>query len=101
MTENAARVYTIVSQIPLGKVMTYKTVGKAVGNLNPRVVGNILHHNPDASTVPCHRVIRSDGKIASNYAFGGENEQREKLEQEGVIFFKGRVNLSHSQFFPN
>ena len=100
MTDNTKKVYEIVAKIPCGKVMTYKSVGKAVGNLNPRVVGNILHQNPDSSTVPCHRVIRSDGKIASNYAFGGENEQREKLKQEGVIFFRGKVNLSHSQFFP-
>ena len=57
------RVYKIVKQIPKGSVLTYKQVAKKVGSPKAyRAVGNILNKNYDPR-IPCHRVIRSDGKI--------------------------------------
>ncbi len=56
-------VYEIVKKIPKGKVLTYKEVAKKAGNEKAsRAVGNILNKNFDPS-IPCHRVIRSDGKL--------------------------------------
>lgn len=61
------KVFDVVKKIPKGKVLTYKEVAKKSGNEKAsRAVGNILHKNFDIS-IPCHRVIRSDGK------FGGYN----------------------------
>ncbi len=57
------RIYEVVRKIPKGKTATYKMIALAAGNPNAcRAVGNILNKNfnPD---IPCHRVIRSDGKI--------------------------------------
>jgi len=55
-------VYQIVKQIPKGKTMTYKQVAQKVGRpLAFRAVGNILNKNYNKA-IPCHRVIRSDGK---------------------------------------
>lgn len=57
------KVYEIVEKIPYGKTMTYKEV--AILAKNPkayRAVGNILNKNYNKS-IPCHRVIRSDGNI--------------------------------------
>lgn len=56
------KVLYIVRNIPKGKVMTYKQVAKLAGSTMAfRAVGNILHDNYDKN-IPCHRVIRSDGK---------------------------------------
>ena len=57
------KVYAVVKNIPKGKVLTYKEVANlADRRLAYRAVGNILNKNIDPK-IPCHRVIRSDGKI--------------------------------------
>jgi methylated-DNA-[protein]-cysteine S-methyltransferase len=66
------RVLTVVKTIPKGKTLTYKEVARRSGRLKAyRVVGNILNANFDKS-IPCHRVIRSDGKL------GGYNRGMKK-----------------------
>ncbi len=56
-------VFAIVQKIPKGKVLTYKQVAEKAGNGNAsRAVGSILKNNADKN-IPCHRVIRSDGKV--------------------------------------
>ncbi len=75
------RVFEVVRKIPKGKVLTYKEVAEKAGSpLASRAVGNILHTNHDPD-IPCHRVIRSDGKL------GGYNKgtikKRKILEEEG------------------
>ena len=61
--------------IPRGKVTTYGVIAKKLG-MSPRVVGYVLHLNPDGSKTPCHRVVNRNGRIAPGYAFGGKYEQR-------------------------
>ncbi len=57
------KVFEITKQIPKGKTASYKEVAYLAGRSAAwRAVGNILSKNFDPS-VPCHRVIRSDGKI--------------------------------------
>ncbi|TAL50776.1 MGMT family protein [Patescibacteria group bacterium] len=61
MTPFAQAVYDVVRRIPKGQTMTYKDVAVAAGRPRAyRGVGNILNKNYDPS-IPCHRVIRSDG----------------------------------------
>lgn len=68
-------VFEVVRKIPEGKTMTYKEVAEAAGSPNAfRAVGNILNTNYDPN-IPCHRVIRSDGKT------GGYNRGAEKKKQ--------------------
>lgn len=56
------KVYELVKRIPKGKVLTYKQVAQKIGNPKSyRAVGNALNKNI-SSQIPCHRVIRSDGK---------------------------------------
>ena len=56
-------VLDVVKKIPQGKILTYKEVAKHIGSSKAwRAVGNILSKNFDPR-IPCHRVIRSDGKI--------------------------------------
>ncbi len=89
------RVYAYLKTVPEGKVTTYGRIAAYLGNKNlARTVGNILHDNPNPSRYPCHRVVNSKGKVAENYAFGGAEAQRNRLEAEGIIFeSNGTVDL--------
>lgn len=81
------KIYEVVKKIPRGKVATYGQVATAAGNPRwSRVVGYALHSNPSPGEIPCHRVVRKDGRVARSFAFGGENVQRMLLEGEGVKF---------------
>jgi methylated-DNA-[protein]-cysteine S-methyltransferase len=77
-------VLKIVAGIPKGKTMTYKQVAEKAGSPNAaRAVGGIMKQNYLPS-VPCHRVIRSDGVIG-DYNRGGRNKKRELLKSEGAL----------------
>lgn len=75
------KVYRVVKKIPRGKVLSYKEVAKRAGKPKAyRAVGNILNKNMDPK-VPCHRVIRSDGKIGGFR--DGSSFKIKKLNEEG------------------
>lgn len=79
-------VYSVVAKIPKGSFMTYKEVAIRIGKPNAsRAVGTVLskNYNPD---VPCHRVIRSDGKMGG-YNRGGQDRKLAILRTEGVILY--------------
>lgn len=78
------KVREIVRKIPKGKVMTYKEVAKKAGSPNAsRAVGSVMKKNYDHS-IPCHRVIRSDGGMGG-YNRGGVNKKRQILIREGAL----------------
>lgn len=75
------KVYAVVRKIPTGKTMSYKEVATAAGNVKAaRVVAKLMSINY-ALDIPCHRVIRSDGKLGG-YNRGGEEVKRAILENE-------------------
>lgn len=77
------KVFAVVAKIPRGKVLSYKEVAKLAGRPYAfRAVGNILSKNKD-SKIPCHRVIRSDGKIGGYN--GNLGEKRKLLFEEGYL----------------
>lgn len=87
-------IYDVVKQIPKGTVATYGQVAALAGNKRwSRVVGYALHVNPDPEHIPCHRVVNRLGEVSKAFAFGGENRQIALLEQEGVNFTDGKVDL--------
>lgn len=76
------RVLIVVSEIPKGEVLSYKEVATRAGNPNAaRAVGMIMSKNHDPS-VPCHRVIGSDGKLHGYNR--GLNKKYQLLIDEGV-----------------
>ena len=89
------KIYTVVKQIPKGKVATYGLVATLAGNPRwSRVVGYALDVNPEPLIIPCHRVVNREGRVAPAFAFGGEDVQRALLENEGIIFNKdGSIDL--------
>jgi O-6-methylguanine DNA methyltransferase len=76
------RVLDVVRRIPSGKTMTYKEVARSAGKPRAyRAVGNILHGNYDPD-IPCHRVVRSDGRT------GGWNRG---TEEKAVLLKKEKL----------
>jgi O-6-methylguanine DNA methyltransferase len=82
------QVYKIVKKIPKGKVMTYKEIARAINKPRAyRAVGNVLNKNTDPN-IPCHRVVRSDGKIGGYRK--GVKKKMELLKKEGACYTKYR-----------
>ena len=90
------RVYDVVRKIPRGRVTTYGQIARMIGEpRKARYVGFAMHASPGmAGGVPCHRVVFADGRLAPGFAFGGPDDQRRMLEEEGVSFLSsGKVDL--------
>ncbi len=79
----------VVRDIPEGKTLTYKEVALRAGSPGAaRAVGTIMANNSDKS-LPCHRVIRSDGRVGGYNGIrggrGGSKAKKELLKREGVL----------------
>jgi len=86
----STRVYTKLLQVPEGKVTTYGDLAKAVGLENgQRAIGTIMKKNPYPSIVPCHRVVKSDGKIGG-FVYG-ERVKSQMLIKEVIKIKDGKI----------
>ena len=84
MNSFSHNVIETVKSIPKGKTMTYAQVAQKAGSPKAaRAVGSIMAKNQD-KTVPCHRVIRSDGSIGPYNGLQGPSKQK-LLEAEGAL----------------
>jgi len=80
------KVKALIRRIPAGKVASYGLVAALAGNPRAaRQVAWILHSSPAADNLPWHRVVNRKGKISLK-PFAGYEIQRQRLQQEGVIF---------------
>ena len=91
LTPFQEKIYKVVKEIPRGGVLTYKQVARAAGYPRAfRAVGNTLNKNINTK-VPCHRVVKSDGRV------GGYREGISRkvclLKKEGVLIKNRRVGL--------
>lgn len=79
------KVWAAITKIPHGKVLTYAQLARKIGYPHSaRAVANACGKNPYAPEVPCHRVIRSDGKLGGYSGKGGVKAKRQMLKSEGV-----------------
>ena len=86
----STKVYKKLLQVPKGKVTTYGELAKAVELKNgQRVIGMIMKKNPFPVVVPCHRVVKSDGKIGG-YTYG-ERVKSRMLANEGIKIKNGKI----------
>jgi methylated-DNA-[protein]-cysteine S-methyltransferase len=84
MTEFEKKVYKQAMKISFGKVKSYKWLAEKAGIPNgARAVGNALSKNPVPLIIPCHRVIKSDGRLGGYSAPGGILMKRKMLSIEG------------------
>ena len=73
-TDFQRQVWSKLSEIPYGKVVTYGQLAAAIGQPTAaRAVANAVGQNPYLILLPCHRVVGSDGRM-TGYAGGVENK---------------------------
>lgn len=100
---------TLLTQVPRGRYTTYQAISNAMrkqdsqvqspnqASGHARAVGMAMRNNPYAPTVPCHRMLSSDGRIGGFHGdWEGEGrfytEKMRLLREEGVEFDeKGRA----------
>ncbi len=81
------KVFIEVCKIPKGETRSYKEIAEKV-NSSPRAVAKILSQNLKPIKIPCHRVIRSNGKIGG-YTFKGKRKDKMKIK----LLRKERVEI--------
>jgi deoxyribonuclease V len=93
-------VYDLTAQVPEGKVTTYGSIAKALGDIKAsRAVGTMENLNPRPIIVPCHRVVYSDGGLSGFGAPGGSTTKIKFLEREGVSVRDGMITDFESRLF--
>ena len=79
-------VWEEIKKIPKGQTKTYKDIALALKKpKSSRAVANACGKNPLLIEIPCHRVIRSDGKLGGYSGKGGVNQKRKLLKEEGAL----------------
>ena len=82
-TKFEIRVWDQLTKIPYGETKTYKEIAEILGNpKSARAVANACGKNPLPPTIPCHRVIRSDGGLGGYSGKGGVREKKRLLNTE-------------------
>ena len=100
LEQTQARLFQVIHAIPKGRVATYGQVAELAGLPRAaRLVGNTLKKLPKNSKLPWHRVINSSGKISLPMDGNGK-VQKQRLEKEGIVFLKGKINLQHYLWQP-
>lgn len=89
--------YELLLKIPKGRVSTYKAIAVALNSKAYQAVGNAMNSNPNPISVPCHRVVNSDGRLGG-YAFGVVRKI-ELLTEEGIIIQDDKVQDFKEVFF--
>ena len=90
MSDFTRRVYSIVSQIPPGKVVSYTQVAMMAGRPGAaRAVGHAMRCCPFPE-IPCHRVLRQDGTLPPADMFEGMDGQALLLQMENIEISEGR-----------
>ncbi len=86
-------IYEVVKRIPYGQVSSYGRIARMVG-CSARQVGYAMAAAPDGFDIPWHRVINSKGEISERKEGAGDDRQRQKLIEEGIVFDpKGRISF--------
>ena len=62
-----------------------------IGRISWRM--RIWHKNPDPSEIPCYRVVNAKGELSGAFAFGGADEQANRLKADGIEVLNGKVDL--------
>ena len=96
ITEFEQKVYTLCSQVPKGKVTSYKAIAEAMETKAYRAVGTALKNNPFAPKVPCHRVVSSNGGLGGfqgscNPSGLSLKKKARMLTEEGVPVKQGKI----------
>ncbi len=92
--------YFLVKQIPKGHVSTYGAVAKALGNKTyARAIGKYMNKNPDPDSMPCFKIVKSDGSLGG---FGrGIDDKIRRLNEDGIKVKNGKIVDFKKVFFDD
>ena len=94
-------IYDVIARIPKGRVATYGQIASLAGmSGRARQVGYALAATPKIVRLPWHRVVNAQGKVSPRSRTKLHELQRQLLEEEGVIFVAGRVDLARFLWKP-
>jgi AraC family transcriptional regulator of adaptative response/methylated-DNA-[protein]-cysteine methyltransferase len=69
------KVWEHILTVPFGTTTTFADVATAVGSPRAvRAVGSACTRNPLEFAIPCHRVLRSDGRFSGGSAWGDRRQ---------------------------
>lgn len=93
--------YVLLSHIPYGRLVTYGQLAHMVGYPGAaRAVARVLSLLPEDTQLPWHRVVAAGGRISLSCTSRAGQEQRQRLQEEGVLVVKDRVKLINYQWQP-
>lgn len=92
---NREAVFLALSQVPIGRVVSYGQLARLAGFPGAaRWVGSILRQLPPDSALAWHRVVNSRGEVALPSCSPAYLEQKQRLEQEGIVLVRDKINLT-------
>ena len=101
MSLNAQPVLTILALVPCGKLVSYGQLADLAGLPGKaRWVGQVLQRQ-DTTQLPWHRVLASDGRLSLAKGSEGWQEQRQRLQAEGIILRGDRVPMAQYRWQPD
>jgi methylated-DNA-[protein]-cysteine S-methyltransferase len=101
-TFTAEDVYELTSRIPKGRVSTYGSIAAALNAPGAsRAIGQILKANPRPIIVPCHRVVKSDGRIGGYGGSKGYPKKIRLLKSEGLRVKDSKILEMDKVLFKN
>jgi methylated-DNA-[protein]-cysteine S-methyltransferase len=83
--------YALLKKVPRGRVTTYREIAHALDTKAYRAVGNAMNKNPYAPSVPCHRVIKSNGMVGGFAS--GTKKKIQMLKEEGIEIKNNKIDL--------
>jgi len=87
-------IWQVVAAIPEGRVATYGQVASLCGYPGyARYIGHTLKQLPESSLLPWHRVVNAKGKLSFPIDSAGYQQQKERLQKEGITFNKHKIDL--------
>lgn len=100
--ERRTTLYTVLAQVPPGKVVTYGQLADMAGlGRAARWVGRTLGQLPEDSTLPWHRVVGAGGRLSLVQGSVGGDEQRARLRGEGLLIMKNHVDIRRHGWRPS
>lgn len=92
LSETYQQIYTIVQQIPSGKVCTYGIIAQLIGtHFSARVVGYALRHAHGYPEIPAHRVVNRNGLLTGRLHFHPPELMQILLEKEGICIQNNHI----------
>jgi len=79
----------ILTQIPKGKITTYKEIAHTFNTRAYRAVGTAMSKNQFLNKYPCYKVVKQNGEVGKYV--GSENKKIELLKKDGIEIKNNKI----------